>query len=450
MPKAKDILNKKSKKGLLSNNQSLPKSVLSRSKNLERRIDTWLDEPMDKAYDAGEAVSKEGEDPVDNFRHPMAGMYTSEAIQNKTGNIPIVSNALGYIGSNYLGAGHELSTLFRDKRSLPVKLREAGEDIFNNGVGAFMGSLPLDSQTKANTLYNLSQNNQLPDGYGDANMYFKKEEFKNGGKPNKKKLKYNKKGTYPTYEFPPAMATGGWLDQYTNGGNLNGVVPPPIYVDPNDPVGMQRYQAYNDSLKVYNSSKFIKEHPLTGNYMPGKEDKKQVDININKQNVDKYRPKLSTTYTGYYYDYKKPVQPYELVKRTPYSPVTINKLNTQPIPLVNQQPIKNLPETVYGELPDYSSEPYWTKNQNTITLRNNPYSKPEEYNITLPPEGYNVRFGQEPSVLIGNERYRLGPNNEAYLVPGDWKTEQQVVPTENKGWKQVIKRKQNGGWLDNL
>jgi hypothetical protein len=85
----------------------------------------------------------------------------------------------------------------------------------------------------------------------------------------------------------------------------------PIYVDnPNDP----RLKAYQDSLQVYNSSKFVKEHPLTGNYIPGKEDEKQMNINIDKKNINKYKPKLETTYTGYYYNYKKPVQPVEYRK----------------------------------------------------------------------------------------------------------------------------------------
>jgi hypothetical protein len=85
---------------------------------------------------------------------------------------------------------------------------------------------------------------------------------------------------------------------------------PVIVNDPKDP----RLKAYQDSLQVYNSSKFVKEHPLTGNYVPGKEDVKQMNINIDKKNINKYKPKLETTNTGYYYDYKKPVQPVEYKK----------------------------------------------------------------------------------------------------------------------------------------
>ena len=81
----------------------------------------------------------------------------------------------------------------------------------------------------------------------------------------------------------------------------------PIYTSNiNDP----RLRSYRDSLNLYNSSKYIKEHPLVGNYMPGIEHGRQMDINTDNQNVNKYKPKLALTNTGYYYNYKKPVQPY--------------------------------------------------------------------------------------------------------------------------------------------
>ena len=92
---------------------------------------------------------------------------------------------------------------------------------------------------------------------------------------------------------------------------------PVIVNDPKDP----RLKAYQDSLQVYNSSKFVKEHPLTGNYVPGKEDVKQMNINIDKKNINKYKPKLKTSNTGYYYDYKKPVQPVEYKKLEEIKPI---------------------------------------------------------------------------------------------------------------------------------
>lgn len=149
----------------------------SKARNLENKVDEWLDKPMLKGAVAGEKFGGGGgDDPVDNFRHAMAGYYTSKAIQDKTGNIPLVSKGLGFIGANLLGAGHEISGIFKDKRPWDVKLRESGEDMFNNLVGAATSSTPLVSdEKKKDFIEYLSANNLLPDGYGEnaANMYFK-------------------------------------------------------------------------------------------------------------------------------------------------------------------------------------------------------------------------------------------------------------------------------------
>jgi hypothetical protein len=145
----------------------------------EEEVNKYFGNPMDKAYAISEAFAGEGEDPVDNFRHPMAGMYTQQAIKDKVG-IPFIGDALGFLGSNAMGIGHELGTMFKDERDWDVKLREAGEDTFNNFTGSLMGLLPGTQEDKQNMLYNLSSGNWLPDGVvwnedKNQNMYFKDE-----------------------------------------------------------------------------------------------------------------------------------------------------------------------------------------------------------------------------------------------------------------------------------
>jgi hypothetical protein len=145
--------------------------------NFEEEVNEWLGKPMDKAYDAAERLSENGSDAVDNFRHPVAGMYTQQAIKDKVG-IPIIGDALGFLGANAMGIGHEAGTIFRDERPWEDKLREAGEDIFNNFTGSLTGLLPGTQEDKENILYNLSGGNWLPDGVVWApgqNMYFKDE-----------------------------------------------------------------------------------------------------------------------------------------------------------------------------------------------------------------------------------------------------------------------------------
>jgi|TARA_R110000868_G_C10926730_1_gene766057 hypothetical protein len=147
----------------------------------EKKVTKWLGDPMKKGAVAGEKFSEDGDEGIDNFRHPMSARYTSEAIQKKTGNIPVVSNALGFMGGGMLGAAHELSTVFNDKRPWKVKLQESGEDMINNLVGAAVGSTPfISSKQKTDFLSYLSANNMLPDGivltgkYKNQNAYFKK------------------------------------------------------------------------------------------------------------------------------------------------------------------------------------------------------------------------------------------------------------------------------------
>jgi hypothetical protein len=166
------------------------KGVQDLLRDTEDSVNKSLGYPMGKAHTAAEELAAleapwynpktkqwEENDPVDNFRHPMAGRYTSEAIQDKLYNIPVVSQIAGMVGSNALGVAHELSTLFhpKDKRGWYDKIRESGEDTFNNAVGATVGSLPISDKQKTKILTKLSNQNMLPDGVSGkgGDMYIK-------------------------------------------------------------------------------------------------------------------------------------------------------------------------------------------------------------------------------------------------------------------------------------
>lgn len=154
--------------------------------DIEGSVNKSLGNPMRKGINAGDVFGEKWFNPKtkkweiegrDNIRHSFSGRYTSEAIQDKLHNIPILSQLAGTIGSTALGVGHELSTLFnsKDDRGWYDKIRESGEDAFNNTVGAVVGSLPISSETKTNTLGKLSNKNRLPDGVsGRANSVYVK------------------------------------------------------------------------------------------------------------------------------------------------------------------------------------------------------------------------------------------------------------------------------------
>lgn len=129
--------------------------------SFEAQIDKKLGNPQKKAYHMAEIYSDEGEDPIDNLRHPLAGMYTADALRDL--GMPMASSIMS---SGLLGLGHELTTLpmWKDSRPWQTKVLEAGEDVFNNMVGAGMSALPMPENAKFFALKYLSDNNMLPDG----------------------------------------------------------------------------------------------------------------------------------------------------------------------------------------------------------------------------------------------------------------------------------------------
>lgn len=171
-----------------STHSETPLQVNERRLNTEDRVNKWLGNPMDKAVKVAEGLTEAGEDPIDNIRHPLAGLYTAQAIAKKTGNIPYISPALGWLGSNAMGIGHELGTIMQDGRPLKQKGREALEDIFNNNAGATMSLMPIPNAAKEEALFQMSFNNKLPDGIvhpEGRDFYFKKD----GGSVRKVKIK---------------------------------------------------------------------------------------------------------------------------------------------------------------------------------------------------------------------------------------------------------------------
>lgn len=138
---------------------------------LETLVDESIGSPQKKARVLAAKRTEEGEDEQDNYRHASAGRLTAEAIQNKTGNIPYLSAGAGWLGSNILGIGHELSTFFSDDRPWLIKATEAAEDIYNNNAGASTILNSLSPKENDDILFHKSINYILPDGYGEKRPF---------------------------------------------------------------------------------------------------------------------------------------------------------------------------------------------------------------------------------------------------------------------------------------
>lgn len=139
-------------------------------KSFERKVDEMLGSPQKKAW------KKAGD--IDNERHSLASLYTQQGLQKYLD--PVSAAA----ATNILGAAHEISHLpERIKNSESAagvyhNIRETGEDMFNNAVGAGIGIIPfMPLETKESILMYLSDNNMLPDGVSrrQGDMYVKKE-----------------------------------------------------------------------------------------------------------------------------------------------------------------------------------------------------------------------------------------------------------------------------------
>jgi hypothetical protein len=157
------------------------------SLNFEQRINAALGFPQQQAISiTNDTGDQEWADAV---RHANSGRITAQNLQNMMSDYYIpnfVSAPLAFLGSNALGIGHELGTIYKDKRPLEVKLREAGEDIYNNSYGAKLGALnDPEGRWKIEDAW---INNRLPDGMAFANKNDNGYMMSNGNKGSYKNV----------------------------------------------------------------------------------------------------------------------------------------------------------------------------------------------------------------------------------------------------------------------
>lgn len=194
--------------------------------SVEQKVNKSLGNPMKKAHQFADQIQPDQDEDFDNARHYMAGALTNKAIQNKfspllkyTG-IPQVA---GFLGSNILGLGHELSTLYggrnEDPRPWTTRIRESFEDVVNNAIGATAGTIYNDPKKIQNLYFYLSEKNLLPDGIEDPNglnLYLKKTKADKG-----RFGKYRNGGDISISN----LEEGNWLDRYDDGGQLQQFAP---------------------------------------------------------------------------------------------------------------------------------------------------------------------------------------------------------------------------------
>lgn len=122
------------------------KGYTDKIKDAERDFNKSLGRPMDKATRAyfdelNNNPRLAGDDMyLDPYRHGMAGYYTADAMKKKMPDwMPeSVANKLAIAGSTIAGIGHEFAAPSTERMGLVDALTEAGQDAYNNYVGAKM------------------------------------------------------------------------------------------------------------------------------------------------------------------------------------------------------------------------------------------------------------------------------------------------------------------------
>lgn len=152
------------------------KALSYQDPTLEERVNYNLGNPQRKARNIAHHHAEEGEDDIDNIRHPFAGRYTAEALykmrKKDTPWAPDWMNkGAAWLDANMLGVAHEAGTILRDERPWNIKLREAAEDIYNNGAGINVGLSDRTARQKTDYLLDKAYNFELPDGRGEERPF---------------------------------------------------------------------------------------------------------------------------------------------------------------------------------------------------------------------------------------------------------------------------------------
>jgi hypothetical protein len=186
------------------------KSYTDKIKDAERDFNKSLDYPMDRAK---RAYSDEfydnprlaGDDMyLDPYRHGMAGYYTADAMRKKMPDwMPeSVANKLAIAGSTIAGVGHEFASPSTERMGLVDALTEAGQDAYNNYVGAKMiEDVLFDREAKQLMLNKIKKEETYPGVViSDSDPYteFDPKRFKNGGGKKKEEEVGVRDGDPPT------------------------------------------------------------------------------------------------------------------------------------------------------------------------------------------------------------------------------------------------------------
>mgnify|MGYP003135282147 CR=1 FL=1 len=126
---------------------------------------------LKKKMDAQTDITSKYKDPI---RHAYTSANLAKEMEKDVSNLPYVGGALnflgldkaaGVIGSNLLGIGHEAQVFQGDDRPFLTKLKESGQDIYNNILGSYIG-VTSDSDIDAyNEILRRAKQDKFAEGF---------------------------------------------------------------------------------------------------------------------------------------------------------------------------------------------------------------------------------------------------------------------------------------------
>ena len=108
---------------------------------LDEKINELVNSPIGLQSTKDMDLNLQNEDAL---RHAYSTAEASKLLKNKVRNTKFgnmldalgIDDVVGFLGSNVLGIGHELQRFSRDQRPFLTKLKESGQDIYNNILGS--------------------------------------------------------------------------------------------------------------------------------------------------------------------------------------------------------------------------------------------------------------------------------------------------------------------------
>ena len=138
--------------------------------------------------DAQVNIENKYSDPI---RHAYTSANLATELKDDISNLPYVGGALsalgldtagGFVGANTMGIGHEDQVFERDDRPFFTKLKESGQDIYNNILGSYIGLTSDTKEDAYDTILKTAEQGDFAKGFvkrtgGDLTKYQSLGEF---------------------------------------------------------------------------------------------------------------------------------------------------------------------------------------------------------------------------------------------------------------------------------